>query len=396
MSFNAELGKDPDRQGASSYEQSFKHEKHPFDDALAKQAVSVMKKWAQYGEGLYDHLTGKAINLEKGVDYQMLSDGRVDLVGYKAARQKKIDGWLQEPGNRAWLAAGKKFDQEYSQSITDQREKVMVRTPQGTREEKSRYTRPLSREQGWLYFDSNYFHKSRGEMTQPNRESTRYRVYVQVDGKDVISTYESLIKELMADPGMQKVGMQIKTADLDRIGGHELGQLLNQRDRIVLYLGEEGMKYALPILRRYAKRHSGLLQQEGVLFAQPIKDSDGADVPGMRITSETKGESPDPAEFPKEYKSFSKMQSQILESCLRSIIAALKDPGISAQLAATYPRMKEALSKLLPKSTIQQHVRAIFADPHGEEFLIKNLKVIYPQWAASFGMSPENVAFKKT
>lgn len=50
MSDEVVLGKDPQRQGVPSYEQSFKHERHPFDEVLAKQAVAAMKQWmASFG-----------------------------------------------------------------------------------------------------------------------------------------------------------------------------------------------------------------------------------------------------------------------------------------------------------------------------------------------------------
>jgi len=57
--------------------------------------------------------------------------------------------------------------------------------------------------------------------------------------------------------------------------------------------------------------------------------------------------------------------------------------------------MKENLSKLLKSSSTKDCVETILSDPNGEEFLIKNLQVIYPQWSKAFGMEENNIALKK-
>ena len=155
------------------------------------------------------------------------------------------------------------------------------------------------------------------------------------------------------------------------------------------------MEKALPILQKYAEQNRQKFNKEGVLLAQPLTDSQGQEISGVRVTSETKGMSPDPTESNKKYASFSDMQSKVVESCFRSITAGLKNPKTLDSMAAKYPVMKEALSKLPAGASVEDYMKGILSDPNGEEFLTKNLKAIYPQWSKAFGMSEKNIAFKK-
>lgn len=366
-----------------------------FDQNKARQIVDVAKDWVKYGGNFYDHLTGKNIKLEKGVDYKVNPDGTPDMASYREARQKKIDAWLQEPGNQAWLAAGPQFEQDHKNELGYGQETVSVRQPDGTIAQKERYTTPYFYENGWLYYESNYFDKQKGELRQPDRESTKYRVYFNVEGGDILPTYQEVIDQLYNDPDLQKLGFQIKTADVSKVSPQEVGQIMNQKDRIVLYLGEKGMEKALPILQKYAEQNRQKFNREGVLLAQPLADSQGQEIPGVTITSETKGRSPDPAQFAGEYKSFSDMQSKVVESSFRSLITALKNPKTLEGMSAKYPTMKESLAKLPPTASQEDYLRGILADPNGEEFLTKNLQAIYPQWAKAFGMKETNIAFKE-
>lgn len=366
-----------------------------FDQKKAKQIVDVAKDWVKYGGNFYDHLTGKNVKLEKGVDYKVNSDGTPDMASYREARQKKIDAWLQEPGNQSWLAAGPKFEQDHKNELGYGQETVSVRQSDGTIAQKERYTTPYFYENGWLYYESNYFDKQKGELRQPDRESTKYRVYFNVEGGDILPTYQEVIDQLNNDPDLQKLGFQIKTADVSKVSPQEVGQIMNQKDRIVLYLGEKGMEKALPILQKYAEQNRQKFNREGVLLAQPLADSQGQEIPGVTITSETKGRSPDPAQFAGEYKSFSDMQSKVVESSFRSLITALKNPKTLEGMSAKYPTMKESLAKLPPTASQEDYLRGILADPNGEEFLTKNLQAIYPQWAKAFGMKERNISFKE-
>lgn len=366
-----------------------------FDQNKARQIVDVAKDWVKYGGNFYDHLTGKNVKLEKGVDYKINPDGTPDMTSYREARQKKIDAWLQEPGNQSWLAAGPQFEQNHKNELGYGQETVSVRQPDGTTAQKERYTTPYFYENGWLYYESNYFDKQKGELCQPDRESTKYRVYFNVEGGDILPTYQEVIDQLNNDPDLQKLGFQIKTADVSKVSPQEVGQIMNQKDRIVLYLGEKGMEKALPILQKYAEQNRQKFNRDGVLLAQPLADSQGQEIPGVTITSETKGRSPDPAQFAGEYKSFSDMQSKVVESSFRSLITALKNPKTLEGMSAKYPTMKENLAKLPPNASQEDYLRGILADPNGEAFLTKNLQAIYPQWAKAFGMKERNISFKE-
>jgi hypothetical protein len=366
-----------------------------FDDEKAKQILEVTKDWAKYGGNFYDHLTGKSINLQRGVDYKVNPDGTPDMASYREARQKKIDAWLQDPSNQEWIAAGPKFEQDHKQELGYGQETVKAKQADGTFADKERYTTPYFYENGWLYYESNYFDKQTGELKQPERESTKYRVYFNCEGGDILPTYQGMIEQLNNDPELQKLGFQIKTADVSKVSPSEVGQIMNQKDRIVLYLGEKGMEKALPILQKYAEQNRQKFNKEGVLLAQPLTDSQGQEISGIRTTSETKGMSPDPTESGKKYASFSDMQSKVIESCFRSITTGLKNPKTLEAMAAKYPTMKDNLSKLPAGASTEDYMKGILADPNGEEFLARNLKAIYPQWAKAFGMSEKNIAFKE-
>lgn len=367
-----------------------------FDDEKAKQILEVTKDWAKFGGNFYDHLTGKNMKLERGVDYKVNPDGTPDMASFREARQKKIDAWLQDPSNQEWIAAGTQFEQDHKQELGYWQETVKVKQSDGTFVDKERYTTPYFYENGWLYYESNYFDKQTGELKQPERESTKYRVYFNCEGGDILPTYQGVIEELSKDPELQKLGFQIKTADVSKVSPQEIGQIMNQKDRIVLYLGEQGMEKALPILQKYAEQNRQKFNKEGVLLAQPLVDSQGQEISGVRITSETKGMSPDPTESNKKYASFSDMQSKVIESCFRSITAGLKNPKTLETMATKYPVMKEALSKLPASASVEDYMKGILSDPNGEEFLTKNLKAIYPQWSKAFGMSERNIAFKES
>ena len=370
-----------------------KRANNSFGDENAAKILAVTRDWVRYGGSLYDHLTGKDPRLEKDVDYKALPDGRPDMESYKAARHQKVDAWLKEPGNQKWLVEGEQFVQDHKGQISYQMDTVQVRQADGTYVDKQRLTTPYLNDNGWLYYESNYFDKQTGQMTQPNRESTKYRVYFSPDGSNVMETFQDVIAQLNTDPELQKLGFQIKTADVAKLGEREVSAIMNQRDRVVLYLGEEGMARALPILQRYAESNPGMFNQEGVLLGQPLVDSQGNKIPGIVTTSEPKGKSPDPASPGEEYKSFSDVQAKIIESSFRSIITAINEPRTFAQLKAKYPGIHQAISALGDKATTVSYIKAILIDPNGEDFLKRNLQTIYPQWAKAYGISTQNIAF---
>lgn len=369
-----------------------KNADNQFDDEIASKIIGVTQDWVRYGGNFYDHLTGKDPRLARGVDYKALPDGRPDMESYRAARHQRVEAWLQQTGNKKWLSDAERFSQDHAQE-TGAMETVQVRQPDGTMVDKQRYTTPYFYDNGWLYYESSYFDKQTGQMTQPDRESTKYRVYFSPEGGDVIGTFQDVITQLNADPEIQKQGFQIKTADANKLGELEISGIMNQRDRVVLYLGEEGMQAALPILQKYAEANPQRFAQEGVLLGQPLMDSQGKEIPGVVITSEPRGKSPDPA-APGEYRSFSDVQGRIIESSFRTIIGGLRDPNNAAQLQAKYPELYRSISALGDKAATVDYMRAILADPNGADFLKRNLQNAYPQWAKAYGMSTQNIAFK--
>lgn len=377
-----------------------------FGDKEAEQILQVMKDWAKYGSNLYNHLTGKAAKLEKGVDYKINPNGEPDLASYREARQKKAEEWFNDPGNKKWFEDFQKFNQEHSgKDLSFEKKTVKVKQPDGSFADKQRLTTPYLYEQGWLYYETNSFDEQKGEFKQPDREPNKYRVYFNLDGEDIMSTFGEVIEELNQDPELQKLGFQIKTAEARLVEKTEEGRkkemermatdIMNQRDRIVLYLGDKGIERALPILQKYAEKNKQKFNKEGVLLSQALTDKNGQEIPGLSVTSETKGKSPDKTDKDPGYNSFSLMQEKILESSLRSLITALKNPQTVEQIGATNPNLKERLLKLDPKASTNDYLRAMVADAEGEQFLTKNLKTIYPQWSKAFGMSDRNIAFKE-
>ena len=113
-----------------------------FDDEKAKQILEVTKDWAKFGGNFYDHLTGKNMKLERGVDYKVNPDGTPDMASFREARQKKIDAWLQDPSNQEWIAAGTQFEQDHKQELGYWQETVKVKQSDGTFVDKERYTTP--------------------------------------------------------------------------------------------------------------------------------------------------------------------------------------------------------------------------------------------------------------
>ncbi|MFA6251921.1 MAG: hypothetical protein WCX74_00725 [Candidatus Paceibacterota bacterium] len=366
-----------------------------FDQTKTKKIIDVTKNWLKYGGNFYDSLTGKNIQLEKGVDYEINPDGTPNMESYQKARQEKIDAWLANPSNQTWLAAGSQFEQSHKNELGYGKKEVSIKEHDGTVIQKEKYTTPYFYENGWLYYETNYFDEQKGENKQLGREHTKYRVYFNLEGSDVLSTYQEIIDLLNQNLDLQNLGFQIKTADVSKVSPQEAGQLINQRDRIVLYLGEKGMKKAFPILQKYAEANMQKFNKEGVLLAQPLISNKGEEIPGITMTSETKGVSCDPTELFKKYESFSDMQSKIIESSFRSMIIALKNPKTIKELTDKYPAIKENLEKLSAKAREEDYLRAILTDPNGEEFLTKNLQSIYPQWAKAFGMRENNIAFKE-
>ncbi len=364
-----------------------------FDEKKARQITGVIKDWIKYEGSLYGHLTGKDLKLERGVDY------KDDHESWRRARQEKIDNWLQDSDNQKWINDAKEFQEKHKEEIAyksgdllvDENEDdfaVIERVQADGRIEKVRViTKPYYYIDDWLFYSSNYFDKRTGKLKQPERESAKYRIYFNCKGGEVFPTYQEVIEQLSKDSELQRLGFKMKTADLSKLGPQGIAQIMNQKDRIILYLGEKGIKRALPILQRYVEQNREKFNKEGILLAQPIVDSRGQEISGVTITSETTGNSPDTKEFLKYYSSFNDMQSKIISSVIRLLINSLRKSEENREI-------KDALEKLSPKASEREQLKIILSYPNGEELLIKKLQLLYPKVAKSFGMREDNIAFK--
>jgi bifunctional DNA-binding transcriptional regulator/antitoxin component of YhaV-PrlF toxin-antitoxin module len=378
-----------------------------FDDIKAEQVLEVFEDWVKYDvPNLYTALTGKFPKLEKGKDYSVNSKGEVDMASYREARRRLAEQWLRDPTNAKWFEDCKNFKQEHDgQDLSYEKKTVKVKQTDGKMVEKEKWTTPYFYQDGWIYYESNFFDEANGKMKQPDREETQHRVYFNVEGGDVAPTFSDIIKELSKDPELQKLGFQIKTADA-RVDGETDKErkedaermamnFMNQKDKIVLYLGDKGIEHALPIIQKYAEKNRQKFSKEGVLLAQKLRDSSGQEVQGISVTSETKGMSPDPTETAREYRSFSDMQSKVIESTLKSLVAGLKTQQGLERVGATCPNLKKRFDGLGQNSGQKEYLKTMLADEEGRQFMIRNLKAIYPQWSKAFGMREDNIAFKK-
>ncbi len=381
---------------------------HTFDAEKARQVMQILKDWTVYGDTLYAHLVGRAVRLQKGIDYNIHDPhGPVDLKDFQQARSKYVARWLQNPGNRQWFDDLDAFHQTHKNTdLSFEKKTVYIRQPDGTLHDKQRWTTPYFYQDGWVYYETNYFDGAKGSLVQPDREQTQYRVYLNMECKDIVSTFSHLIAELRAHPLLQRVGFQMKIADENIYGDTEEQRsterertalkVMHQRDKIVLYLGDEGIRHALPILRAYAEKNAHILSDEGVLLAQPLIGTHGQSIPGITITSETKGLSPDPLDPQPEYATFNKMQEKIIEASLRSIKQALQDPQAVARIDSAKPRLalRQRLASLSPRSSLREFAQVFTTDAEGELFLQNNLQRAYPPWAKAFGMKETAIAFK--
>lgn len=377
---------------------TFLAESNPIDGQKIESVIGVTKNWVKYGGDFYSHLTGKAPLLEKGVDYQIrydrLPSGEIDLESYKRARDIKITAWLTQNDNDLCIKESQHFHSQNKSKISYHPEAIRQTQPDNSAGPKLRYTNNYFCENNWLYFETNNFDKTQMKFAQPERESTRHRVYFTTSSANIFSSFQDIIEILTNSAELKRFGFQIKMADLSSAGPKEIFEIMNQKDQIVLYLGDQGMKAAFPLLQEYAQNNREKFSGPGVLMAQAIVDSRGVAVPGITITSSAKGKSPDPSAPFKEYKSFNDMQSLIIESSLRSIVGALKNPETMLPMTAKFSEIRWQMERISPTASTQDYIGAILGQKDGENFLAKYLTQVYPQWATLYGLRKDNTAFK--
>ena len=153
---------------------------------------------------------------------------------------------MEDPGNQKWVEDGKAFvhELEEANAIVSEGNKELVRLlgPDGKEKEKEGYINTghyIELGSFWVKYDSNRAIKVEGSedeynALQPQQEEAKYRVYLNVEGAEVIQTFKELIETLNGDPDLQKFGFRAKTANISRAGQKDVGALMGQRDRIVL------------------------------------------------------------------------------------------------------------------------------------------------------------------
>lgn len=379
--------------------ETLKNRENKFAEREAKQVVTIIKDWIKHGGELYDHLTGKDPRLESG---ETLED--------------KVDTWLQSPENAAWLNAGKDFNERHKKEICGGRETEDIRreTPDG----EENYTRMglpkgkhfLRMNGFWLQYNSNMAENNKESQPDQERISERYgdpttRVYFDVKGDKVFEVFEGLIDLLNQDPVLKEKGFRAKTPDVGNLTKKETGAIMNQKDKIIFYFGPEGIKAALPIIQKYAEQnHSTFGEREGVLFAQPMIDGKGEELPGIGVTAERIGTSPNGG-YRDAYNSFNGMENLVLLSCFKTIMERSWDSntprtewsGLSAEtlkkLAATKDPFKDGDSNHLNDTHFKSAMQIILEDKNGQNFLEERLPELFNSWSEKFGMSKKNIAF---
>ncbi len=377
---------------------TFLSESNPIDEKKIESIIGVTKNWVKYGGDFYSHLTGKAPLLERGIDYQIrydrISSGEIDMESYKKAREIKVASWLHQDNNNLCIEETLNFHSQNKGRISYQPEVIESALPDNSDGPKLRYTNNYFCENNWLYFETNNFDKTQMKYVQPERESTSYRVYFSTNGANLFSSFQKIIEILGNSEEIKRFGFQIKMADLSSAGPKEIFQIINQKDQIVLYLGDQGIRAAFPLLQEYARNNRDKFSGPGVLMAQAIVDSRGLVVPGITITSSAKGKSPDPSCPFKEYKTFNDMQSLIIESSLRSIVGALKNPETMLPMTAKFSEIRWQMERISPTASTQDYLGLILTQNDGEKFLAKYLMQVYPQWATLYGLRKDSTAFR--
>ncbi|MFA5013114.1 MAG: hypothetical protein WC520_00950, partial [Candidatus Paceibacterota bacterium] len=364
------------------------------DRKKALKLVNVIKEWVVCGGNLYSYLVGRALRLRKGIDYEINPDGTVNQNSFATVAREKVNEWLSKNENREWILAARKFKADHGKRISYEKRKVKIRVPRALKEV-SVYVNPYFYENGHLCYESNCFDETKGDMRQPEREETKYRISINVGSENVINVFESLLSQFSKDEELLRVGFAAETPALFEMTAENISEAMNRKDKIAFYLGEKGITRALPIIQKYTGKNSSIFNKEGLLLAQPLFDNLGKQVPGVVISSEVSGTSPDSSRgFPK-YASYNAMQAEIVMSSIESIIKALTSPEALTRLGQSNPILKQKILKIAPQNGEQNYLKVILSQKNGDVFLADNLIPVYYKWSKAFGMSENNLAFEK-
>jgi hypothetical protein len=369
-----------------------KKKKNSLTERKAKEVINLVKDWINYDRDFYCHLTGRALKLRPGVDYGEDEAGSED--NFLAARNKKIEEWLKLPSNRTWIAQANEFQKQNIDKISLKKEKVKIADQKQKIREEERYATPFFIENNWFCYESNYFDSYTQSMTQKNREESKYRIYFYTQKENIIGTFRDLVLKFSRNEDFDDCGFAAKTIAIFNPKADNLALFMNQKDQIILSFGEKGIDRALLILQEYVQKNRAKFEEKGILLGQKFFDRSGKEVPGICISSETMGVSPDASRgFPK-YRSFNQMQSEIILASLSSVFKEIYSFDNLDRIGLKNPRLKQKLLEMGHEAPLEDYLYLFFSQPSGDSFLIRNLEKVYPRWSRAFGMSRNNIAFK--
>ncbi len=372
-----------------------KKKENVLNEDLAREIISIARDWFYYGGDFYKHWTGRALKIKEGIDYELNPDGSVDEATITSIKNKIAEDWLKQSINKNWIAEANEFKRINEKDISYKKEKLQVKDDKGRVRELEKYTTPYFCEMGWLIYESNYFDLVNSAMTQRQREPSKYRIYFNLENQDIIRVYSELISKLRADEELEKYGFSINTIAIFDPTVEVITEAINQKDKIILFVGEKGINRALALLQEYVQKNKAKFNKKGILLAQPFFDRDGKEIPGISISSDTKGVSPDSSRgFPK-YKSFNYMQSEIIQSTLDSIFKEIYNFDNLDKIGMINPQLRDILLEIGHDGKLKDYLAMFLSQKSGVSFLIKNLIRFYPKWSKAFGMSSKNIAFRE-
>jgi hypothetical protein len=361
----------------------------------AEDVMAIVRDWLYYGGDFYKHWTGRALKLKRGVDYQINSDGTDNQDSYIRARNKMVEEWLKQPVNRAWIAEANEFKNNNSDKISDKKQKVEFKDQKGRIREEERYTTPYFYEGEWLFYDSNYFSLSNGAMMQREKEPSKYRIYFNMENQDVLRVFSDIVSKLSTDQLLSRVGFTISTIAIFDPTAEIIAEAINQKDKIILMVGDKGIDRTLQVLQEYILKNRAKFDKNGILLAQKFFGRDGKEIPGISISSDVKGVSPDSSRgFPK-YRSFNAMQVEIIQSALNSIFKDIYNFDNLDKIGLINPQLRDHLLEIGHDGKLEDYLALFMSQQSGLVFLIKNLVRFYPKWGKAFSMSAKNIAFRE-
>jgi hypothetical protein len=369
-----------------------KKKKNSLTERKSKEVINIVKEWINYDSDFYCHLTGRAVKLREGIDYA--SDDSDSKDGFLGARNKKIEEWLKLPSNRTWIAQANEFKKQNETKISLKKEKVQIADINSKIREEERYVTPFFIEDNWFCYESNYFDTYTQSMTQKEREESKYRIYFYTQKENIIGTFRDFVLKFSRNEDFDDWGFSAKTIAIFNPNADKLALFMDQKDQIILSFGEKGINKALLVLQEYVHKNRAKFEEKGVLLGQKFFDRDGKEVPGISISSETMGVSPDSSRGFHKYKSFNQMQAEIILSSLSSIFKEIYNFDNLDRIGAKNPRLKQKLLEMGHDALLEDYLYLFFSQPSGDNFLIRNLVKVYPRWSRAFGMSRNNIAFK--